>query len=308
MLSRFKLLVLLILNTSIVMAQELQKKVNYTNQRMKEEFYVLKNNKEIRQGQFISTFKHSIYRRQLVELGQFQNNYKHGSWLSFYYLHSRNPLKSVGSFQKNRKFGYWIYFYPFLNDTLSTILPAQPETRKKAKYVGEDVLNHSFNIELDTSGVIIMCKGEYENDIKVGVWEYYSPSRRKVHDYNHSKDSLTFYLHEQDSSPYLFLGGLQRFNAIFNTIRTETDFKTSFINGECRHRISAPDKYTRVSCTGDGGFEKDINYILRQIPSEWIANSVDIKKDLFIITKYQTIFDEVTLSFVAAYSFGFKIE
>lgn len=297
---------LLILNPSAMFAQELQKKISYSNRPVKQEFYVLKINKKIKHGQFISSYKHSIYKRQLVELGQYQNNQKDGSWLSFYYLPAENPLKSIGSFQKNKKIGYWIYFYPFVRDTLNKELFNESKIYKKTKYVGEDKLNQTFNVALDTSGIIPLCHGYYENDKKVGIWDYFSTTGKKTHIYDHSTDSLIYQLHQQDSLPFLYLGGFERFGIIFNTIILENGLLP--LTAECKYKISAPGQYIQVGCTGDENLKRKSQYLLSQIPPEWIVNRKSVKKNLYLTSKFFLRFDDSIQRLTASYSNSFEVE
>lgn len=90
-------------------AQDLKKIKNQTSYAF-EEYYVLKDDKKIKQGQYI---KLTQFKNDTLVSGKYKDNMKTGNWRYF----ERGALIGQGTFESDKKIGLWKYFE---NGTLVT--------------------------------------------------------------------------------------------------------------------------------------------------------------------------------------------
>jgi len=100
-----QLILLLIAASTLVNAQEL-KRVIKSNVKFGEIFYVLKDHKEIKQGQYLKYFETIIPHDKAIEsYGSYDNNKKTGGWIFCDAEDLYNPLISTGEFMNDNKVG-----------------------------------------------------------------------------------------------------------------------------------------------------------------------------------------------------------
>jgi uncharacterized protein len=169
----FSCLIISIVSISVINGQELIKETK-TNGSIKEVYFVLKDNKSILQGEYIATFSYLMDDKYILEYGNYYENKKVGKWVNFYYMEPNNSLKSMGYYKDGKKDGYWSYYY-CKNNSGTTSLNFFG-TGKITNLILPDEKGKNIQIEIDTSGLHIMANGQYLEDLKTGIWEYYSQS------------------------------------------------------------------------------------------------------------------------------------
>jgi hypothetical protein len=278
------LMTLLSLNT--VYSQELVKKKKHKDG-VVEEFYVLKENKNIKQGPVLTTYKDILDNKYIVEFGQYEQNMKSGRWLSFYFVDPTNSLKSLGSYTNNLKQGDWRYYYPgnSSNKNIQTLFGAEKrtqiiETKKDSKI---------FQIEYDTLGQQVMSAGKFKDDIKIGVWNYYSRSGYLLHSYNHDSDEFSQNNLRDPSNDFMvYLGGPERFYSYYYIGQQEIGTKSPIAKtSEVTYEIEKNGNYKLVSAYGDENHKIHTEQILKTIPNDWILLNDDNSKKLLLISKIE---------------------
>ncbi|MBL7855948.1 MAG: hypothetical protein JNL17_16225 [Cyclobacteriaceae bacterium] len=146
-----------------IYGQEVVKKQKYQDG-VTEEFFVLKKDKNIKQGSALTTLKDILGQKYIIEFGQYDRNQKSGKWLFFYFMDPNNSLKAMGSYAHDLKDGNWRYYYPTnpSDNSLNVLFGSEKrtnviETKKDTK---------AFQIELDTSGQQVICTGHYKAEKK----------------------------------------------------------------------------------------------------------------------------------------------
>jgi hypothetical protein len=273
-----------LLNLTIVHGQELVKKKRYNNG-VTEEFYVLKQDKNVKQGSALTTFKDILDKKYIVEFGQYVQNKKSGKWLSFYFVDPNNSLKSAGDYANDLKQGNWRYYYPgnASSKNIQTIFGAEKrtniiETKKDTKV---------FQIVYDTVGQQVISTGKYKDDKMVSIWHYYSRSGYLLHSYDHdSKEFSRNNLSDPDNDFLVYLGGPERFYNHYymgqQEIRTKSPItKTS----EVIYEVERGGTYKLLSAYGDENYKIQMDQILKTIPNEWILLNDASTKKLQLISK-----------------------
>lgn len=123
----------LMLSASTAFCQELKKVTDtYSTSpfnSFKEEYYVLKNDKKVRNGQY-----RRLMNNKLVEEGYYKNNQRDSTWIS--YGINMNVL-AIGDYAKDEKVGIWKYFlaggeleqaYDYTNKTFVSYKADPPKT------------------------------------------------------------------------------------------------------------------------------------------------------------------------------------
>ena len=278
------LFILTIVCSDILIAQELIKKKKVKDG-ITNEFYVLKDNKEIKQGPFLSTYLDVFDKKYIADFGQYEQDAKTGTWLSFYYKNPSNFLKSSGEFKDNKKVGDWQYYFPGLISKANILSLFGSE--KRTNIVSPKKGDIGFKIELDTSGLSLMCEGQYTDDVKSGVWEYYSKSGFLLHQYNHSShEMMQNYLRDPQNNFLTFLGGPERFYNFYFTAQQEINQEISVIKtSEVIYEIDKNGNYIYVQAFGDISFKNNVDKILETIPNEWIWLKQNATQKLQLISK-----------------------
>lgn len=212
---KFKVLGLFLLFiTSKVIAQEEEniKRINKRGSLFDEEYYVLADNKKIKQGRYT---KYRVLPNgvQLIETGNYKDNLKDGEWIYFYDLNANivklqgcignmslilpsnkeilNPISSKGNYVYGKKNGIWATYYM---DTLSTA-DFQYSLNKKGKIDGTQ-------IGIDQSGGKLQSIGMYRNDKRVGLWSFYDYNGQLLKKANLTTYKLFYDSTLKDSTTY----------------------------------------------------------------------------------------------------------
>lgn len=273
-----------------IYGQEVVKKQKYRDG-VTEEFFVLKKNKNIKQGSALTTHKDILGKKYIIELGQYDQNEKSGKWLFFYFMDPNNSLKAMGSYAHDLKDGNWRYYYPTNSSDKSLNVFFGSEKRTNVIETKRDT--QAFQIELDTSGQQVICTGNYKEDKKTGIWSYYSRSgyllQRFDHDSNEFRENL---LSDHENSFLVYLGGPERFFNFYYMAQQER--KTQFQitkTSEVIYEVEKNGNYRLVSANGDENYRIQIEQILNTIPNEWIVLDGETWKKLRLISKIVVVED-----------------
>ncbi|MBX2967675.1 MAG: energy transducer TonB [Cyclobacteriaceae bacterium] len=169
-----------------------------------EEFYVLKNDKDVKHGTYVK-YRNTFNGVQILESGEYNDGEKNGLWQYFYDIptkHSRNSIKEKGNYVNGKKNGIWTSYY------LDTI----PEIVKSEKFGNKRKID-SLNIYIDQQSAKLMTAGMYLNDKRVGEWTSFNYLGEMAQKYNFTTSNLMFDSSIKDSLVYnlnrkpLFIGG-----------------------------------------------------------------------------------------------------
>ncbi len=272
----------LIFCLSASFAQELTKKRKVRGKTI-EEFFVLKENKDIRQGEALTTttdFFNNVY---INEYGQYDNNLKSGRWVDFYF-NPTNFLKSMGDYSAGKKNGTWRYYYPAAT---KPSLQAMTGRDKRTSIIPAPKDYKGFQIQYDTTGQQIMCTGIHENDNKAGVWRYYSRSGYLFQEYNHdSKVLITNRLVDPKNDLMTFLGGPERFHTLFYMLKEELEAPTPISKtSEVVFEVDPSGNYKFVRASGDTKYKTLVLKIFESMPTEWILIKQGSTEKLQIVSR-----------------------
>lgn len=279
------LIALAILYSLAVPSQELKWKRKYKDG-VTEEFYVLKGDKKIKQGPSLRTYKDMLDNKYVIDFGQYDQNMKSGRWLTFYYIvDPLNSLKTDGSYINNVKHGKWNYYYPATSSNRSIQRYLGAEIRTKVVNTKKKDLN--FKIEYDTSEQQLLCAGQYEKGIKIGVWNYYSSTGYLLHSYDH--DANTFVQNkfiDPDNDFLVFLGGPERFYNFYymgdGNLKTQPKLEQT---SEVIYEVEKSGNFKLVHASGDENYQKQVEDVLNSIPNEWIILDETSSKKLQLTAK-----------------------
>jgi hypothetical protein len=161
------------------------------NINIKERYYVLKSDKQIRYGSFLR-FGVSFSQYYLLEEGRYVNDQKSGIWRLYYDGPPYNQISSRGTFKDEMKDGYWEFFYYNryfkLSGTDSNVPDPQNHNSTAVYYIKEGNKKSS---------------GNFIGGRKTGIWNYYDITGNVILSLDHSKDSVAAidypFLPERDS-------------------------------------------------------------------------------------------------------------
>lgn len=160
--------------TEPLFSQKLKNKRNQTGQLL-EEFTVLKENKDIKHGQYVMYKLDFLENKSIVEIGQFENGVKTGDWYQF---HEKGFLKSEGRYVNGEKSGNWNFYFEPIDDN-SNMMSLFSSNR------GITFKEDGF-IEIDKQNLVISSSGDFELGRRTNVWNYYSSNGELIHSFNYS--------------------------------------------------------------------------------------------------------------------------
>ncbi len=190
-------------------SQELKKIIEKKeNSPFYEEYFVLKEDKSVKQGKYVKYLERLAVEKYILEYGSYNQNKKTGVWFYFNISHPLNPMNIVGEYSNGEKNGQWFYFHtPAIKDTSVLSLLGF----KKLTGIIEPIKkNQEFQITIDTTGIKLAAIGYFENNKKVGKWSYYSENGQLIKEYDFSANKVTLTSGNDSTSLYL-LGGFTHF-------------------------------------------------------------------------------------------------
>ncbi len=147
-----------------------------------EEYQVLKSNKSIMQGFYIKFLESPFMGPPIIkEVGLYDSGQKTGNW---YFINNLGDLYSEGMYQNGSMQGLWFTYY----------------TDSSANLVSAFSRNNLKSFELSPNGIIkvnrellqVSSKGVYENDVKIGAWNYYSRDGELIHKFDHTRKFMIY--------------------------------------------------------------------------------------------------------------------
>lgn len=207
---------ILCLITSLCYSQEIKKIVQQRkNSGICEEFYVLKSDRSIKNGNYAKYLLKIEIQKYLQEFGNYENGKKNGSWFYFSTGHPLNPLTIIGQYSNEEKSGQWVYFY-------------LPETKDSSSlyHLGFNRQNYlvsskkELSLTLDTTGLKVVATGHFSHDKKVGLWRYYSRYGKLIKTYDFSTEREVFSL-GNDSVNFSLLDGFAHFKEELGSVLSE---------------------------------------------------------------------------------------
>ena len=240
-------------------------------------YYVLKDNKDVKQGQYLKYYKSidlhntiDLYNKTVESFGSYESNKKSGVWIFCNVSHPLNPLISLGEYKNDKKSGQWIYFYgPELKD--SSYITSLIKNKKYTKVVLPTKNTEEIQVSLDTTGTKVASTGSYSLGTKIGIWNYYSRSGELVCKFDFSNNRL---LYSNRSSISDQLGGIKRLGELlFQSAREQKtdpffykDFKVSFEVSTHHDSLSI----LRINSVGSESFAKLLDEIIHTMSLDWI--------------------------------------
>lgn len=247
-----------------------------------ERFFVYKEQPQIKQDQYVKFYTNELGAKRVVELGRFELNQKTGMWMDFYYLHNSNMLRSYGMFVQGKKEGEWTSFFKYDNDfnPFSTEFISIVKENTTTLYIPKS--NKEICVlKIDTTNVHLMEWGRYEDDKKIGVWEYYAPDGRLLQKYDHTLGKL-LENHAFPDTFLIYLGGFDRFNSYVNLyIKPEI-----LMNMRDSNKVvfdMKENEFELLECKGDSMLINEFLTIFKMAPSDWILVTPGTKKSLHFI-------------------------
>jgi hypothetical protein len=254
----------------LVNAQDI-KRVNKINLEFGEIFYVLKKDKNIRQGQYLKYFESMNRNDKAIEsYGSYDNNRRTGAWIFCDAEDISNPLISIGEYMNDKKEGRWLYFYTPVSDENIIDLTGRSKHTKVLLPTKE---NEKFNITLDTTGISTAAAGDYIDNKKTGIWTYYYKDGSVACRYDFSVNTMTY---NNGLMSYDQLGGIERFKALFHksTFEKKINDQPFFVlNSKVVFELTTYHdsiNIKRIDSNGSIPFAKTMENILRSMPRDWI--------------------------------------
>ena len=247
--------------------QETKRKLVQKNKYI-EEYNVLKENKDVKQGQYVKFKKDVLDRKIPVELGFFEKGKRVGEW---YFFFANGALESFGNYKDSEKYGLWKEYYK----------PTISAGGSLTSYF--DIQN---DLKVDENGTVIVEKkdklisaiGVYVSNEKLGSWNYYDSSGNLIHKYNNSTDTLLFSsVPDSVNKICPYLGGIERFYRNYFEKEIEFGHKTSPSASIVVLRLEVRDKpitVTRIRSKGDENVALKVEKIIKAMPDEWIKSQV----------------------------------
>ena len=244
-------------------AQELRR-VTKINDLFGEIYYVLKNDRKIKQGQYLKYFESlSINDKAILSYGSYDNNKRSGAWFFCDFMDISNPIISIGEYANDKKVGKWVYFYkPLLTGKI-----------KHTKLILPTKGNEKLNIILDTTGIAIAAVGDYTDDKKTGIWTYYFKKGAVACKYDFSANSM---IYNNSLVTYDQLGGIERFESLFYQTIFEKALNDGTIFSQNSNVILEIDTYQGgieikiINPYGNISFAKAMGNIIARMDLDWI--------------------------------------
>lgn len=221
MLLRFVLLQFSMFLLIPLFSQETEFMMNKLPLGIVEEFYVLKNNKDIREGTYVRYSINIFSKIVVLESGNYYNNEKTGTWK----LYSNNQIKEEFNYINGELNGD---YFKYQTDTTNV----QFETEK---HMEQGSKNDSLTLKLKDHKAILIQRGTYKHDEKVGRWDYYNPYGFNYFSYNYSEDSVllenilfqdSVIIKSNDSLPVYMGGGF--WGLVYETSPTIAEYQIAF--------------------------------------------------------------------------------
>lgn len=259
-----------------------------------EEYNVLKENKEVKQGQYVKFKKDVLDRKIPVEFGFFEKGKRVGEW---YFIYPNNALESFGNYKDGEKYGLWKEYYKptrSIGESFTSFFDIQNDI----------TVDENGKVIVEKKDTLISAMGVYESNKKIGAWNYYDGSGNLIHKYDNSSDTLLFsFVTDSVNKSCPYLGGIERFYRHYFEKEAEFGYKTSPSESIVVLRLDVRDKpitVTRISSTGDENVALNVEKIIKELPDDWIKSYVkkpillewEIKRDSKLLFFISVVFKQ----------------
>ena len=252
-----------------LLSQDVKRK-RVTSGNLTEIYFVLKEDKKIKHGQYIKYFKDALLRESIIEVGFYENGDKVGKWYSCY---PNGQLWHETNYVNGSIHGLSIEYH--LTQTISNANNLLVTTNSI-------YLNDDKNLEIDKSNLVVSSKGVYNSGRKSGAWEYYSLEGSLIHKFDHSEGQLIKSTTSDKNCP--FLGGESRFRNFYHRQR-QFHKKLPEVHTRVIVKIligNSPTKYEILSSEGDENFSIEVIESLKGIPQDWVPSLAENHEVKFI--------------------------
>jgi hypothetical protein len=154
-----------------------------------EEYYVLKDNKEIKEGSYVKYQQKLLgigqYGFAILETGIYKNNVRDSIWEFYYDEFPINSIKEKGNYRNGIKEGEWVTYY-LLNGVADASISYHNKNKRK-----KDTILLTVNHDIEK----IRSNGVFFHDKKIGLWRYYKEGELYL-EFNHSSNEVKYDLHK----------------------------------------------------------------------------------------------------------------
>ncbi|MEZ4972935.1 MAG: energy transducer TonB [Cyclobacteriaceae bacterium] len=247
-----------------------------------EEFYVLKEDKNIRHGTYVK------YRDKLMgilgdpiiyENGTYDQGVKVGEWKKYYdfrQIARLNKIRERGTYVNDKKQGLWYYYFL---DTLKHKIEYEDVMKENKKKKLESV-----NISIQQDSVILRQVGMYLNGQRKGEWVSFDREGKVIQRYNFSSRKLLFSSDHLDSTSYnstrgpVYLGGTA---SLTNQIFFEFDLNRALLKDPSTDNIriavamkirsdGSMEEASVEESSGIKSFDKEYLRAVQTLQNDWI--------------------------------------
>lgn len=244
-----------------------------------EEFFVLNEDKDIKQGEYAKFWIDVFGRNIPVEYGQYTNNKRTGYW---YFFYKQGQLKSFGPYVEGQKQGEWReYDYPIVSE--ESVFEAAFNEHSAAK------IGKKGKLVVKKEEKEISATGLYDKGDRTGVWNYYGEGKL-VHKYNYSTGELIYSaLSDSVNRSCPYLGGALRLFNQYLIVDRMTEYTPVNVDSKVDLTIdikSYPVIVKIAHFEGEKKYADRVVRIIEQIPDDWIRSMAE--EPLFYTSKMIT--------------------
>ena len=233
-----------------------------------EEYYILKDNKNIKHGQYVKFKKYILDQRIPIEFGFFENDKRVGEW---YFFYSTGSLESFGKYHADEKQGLWKEYYKHVNknESITSLLNGHSDV----------VVDENGSISIEQNDSLMSAMGIYDSGKKMGTWNYYDGNGTLIHVFNHSTDKMIFSsVSDSTNQKCPFLGGIDRFYSLYFKNKETIEFNNELSDIKLILKLEFKEGGLIVEKVGSTGTEKtdlELEHLIQAFPNDWIPSYFD---------------------------------
>lgn len=252
-----------------------------------EEYYVLKENKSIKHGEYVKFQKYILDRRIPIAFGFFENDRKVGEW---YFFHYGGALESFGNYFADEKRGVWKEYYkPLYKDiSLSSLVNGQSDL----------TIDEKGSVIVSKKDSLIAAMGIYNSGDKMGTWNYYDGRGTLIHVFDHSSDKMIFSSASDSTNrccPYL--GGIDRFYSYYFRFAEASGFNNTLTDAKVILKLGIDGALLTIERINSNGAAKAIfefERFIQLFPNDWIPSYFD--NPVFLTLEHKTDSNKLSVS------------
>ncbi|WP_339740459.1 hypothetical protein [uncultured Sunxiuqinia sp.] len=252
-----------------------------------EEYYVLKENKSIKHGEYVKFQKYILDRRIPIAFGFFENDRKVGEW---YFFHNGGALESFGNYFADEKRGVWKEYYkPLYKDiSLSSLVNGQSDL----------TIDEKGSVIVSKKDSLIAAMGIYNSGDKMGTWNYYDGRGTLIHVFDHSSDKMIFSSASDSTNrccPYL--GGTDRFYSYYFRFAEASGFNNTLTDAKVILKLGIDGALLTIERINSNGAAKatfEFERLIQLFPNDWIPSYFD--NPVFLTLEHKTDSNKLSVS------------